>query len=150
MKSVKGGRGATLIELIFFMVVVSLAVVGIVPLVDQVFSSLHVAKEGAQGQFLAQAVLEQAYARNDDGGFDQIISEVNCLDRFSLASNLPMRCQTEVVGATFDVDTGDFNCKTHLGETENYKCITATIRQIDTNEVIARKEGSFPRKQDFP
>ena len=141
-------QGFTLIELTFFMVVISLAVVGVAPLVNRVFSNLHMPTAYAQGYFLAQAALEQTYARNNGGEFEQIVFEENCLapDRTTpLVTGFSMSCRMDVVGATFDADTGEVTCMSDLDGNENYKCVTVIIHHNDTDEVIARKEGSIPR-----
>lgn len=142
MKNWAKDQGFTLIELIFFMVMLGLVVVGIVPLVDRIFSDLHRVMEYTQGYFLAQGVLEQTYARNEGGAFDQIVWDEACLDPNEFPS---LRCEMDVVGATFDADTGIFNC-TNGYSNENYKCVTVTIYSIHSNEVIAREKGSFPRR----
>ena len=135
MKRLRCKQGFALIELIFFMVVVSLAIAGIVPLVNQVFSNLHVATEQAQGYFLVQGVLEQIDARNAGGEpFDVIINDINITgsgckkpDGTLWENGFPWRCQVEGYVA------------------QNQKSVIVTISHIDTNEVVFRDDDTIPR-----
>lgn len=146
----KTGRrswGFTLIELIFLMVLVSIVAVGVAPLVAQVFSHVHVVKEGVQGHFLLRAVLAQTYARYENGMFDQIVSEENCLDSDgeNWTAGFPFHCQMVVVGADFNAVAGTLGCKSDLSANEGYKCVTVTIRRIDTGGIITQETASFSR-----
>lgn len=112
------------------MVVVSVAIAGIVPLVNQVFSTLHVVAEGSQGHFLAQAVLEQARAQFAAGKtFDEMDTE-ECV-RWD--------------GAFWEQGS-PWNCRIDVSVLQDTATVTVTLSQVDTGEVFVRQEKDFAWK----
>lgn len=127
MKKQRCDRGFTLIELIFFMVIVSLSLTGIAPLANQVVSKLYLAREYAQAHFLAQAVLEKMKAEFAGGKRFETIIEDGCdrLDGTSWVQGFSWNCQIEtaVEGST--------------------TAVAVTISWLDTGEIISRETKLF-------
>ncbi|MEO5363914.1 MAG: type II secretion system GspH family protein [Magnetococcus sp. DMHC-8] len=141
-------QGFSLLELIVWMVVVSLAAAGLIPLFGQVFSSLHWATEGMQGHWLAQAVVEQMNAQDAElGGFEQIRAG-ECLKPDGLtpwAGDLPLTCQITLRGAEPRWAANIMECTPHAYADGDYKCVTVTLRQRLSGEPVAQVTALFAR-----
>lgn len=67
--------GFTLIELILFIVVTSISVLGIIPLYNNILTNLHVMDDGIQAKYLGIEMVEtlKSVNRKDGSGFASLI-----------------------------------------------------------------------------
>ena len=128
-------RGVTLIGAVFFVMVISVAMAGLAPLMNQVVSNLHLAHERAQAHFLTQAVLSQMEAAFVTGHtLDALVGEIEengCrqLDGSSWLQGVPWRCQV----AQADLPG------------EETVAVTVTLVWIDSGETAASGARLFPK-----
>ena len=151
MNRYRASRGFFLVEFIFWMVVVSLAAAGIVPLLGQVLSTLHMPGIGLQGHWLAQGVAEQMNAQEESGGFEQILpGECRKPDGNTpwVDASTPLTCQVEIRAAEPNLTTHSVDCVSQLYSDGNYKCAIVRTQHRQSNEPIARITVLFARPAD--
>ncbi|MEO5340944.1 MAG: hypothetical protein H7837_10605 [Magnetococcus sp. MYC-9] len=148
MSRAGGVCGFSLIEFIIWLVVVSLAVAGILPLVGQVLASLQPVSEGIQGHFLAQAVVEQINAQEAASGFDGIQAGA-CLQADGstpwVAAELPFTCHVEVRTAELNLAQHTVGCGSQSYVSGNYKCVIVALHRRVSGEPVARIQALFAR-----
>ncbi len=138
-------RGFALIEFIFWMVVISLACAGIIPLVGQVFSTLHQPTEWIRAYFLARAVVEQMDAQT----FDQISASNPCSKPDGtpwVGVDLPWTCQVDLWKAEPNFNLNKMECNTGQSYAGgDYLCATVTLSHRSSGEPVAQMTAMFFR-----
>ncbi|MBF0185271.1 MAG: hypothetical protein HQM06_12920 [Magnetococcales bacterium] len=145
-------RGASLLELLIWIMVISVAVAGIIPLYLQTLSHLHSPMEGMQAHLLAQAVVEQLQAidANSASDLSQLPSgECRQPDGVTpwVDPSLPLRCRIDLWVAQPPAGSNPFAC-TRQPWTENdiYLCATVTVQHHPTQHPIAQLTALYARK----
>ncbi|MBF0311187.1 MAG: type II secretion system protein [Magnetococcales bacterium] len=130
-------RGFSLIELILFVSVVGVLMVGLMPLLQNVLGSVQTSQQATQGLFLAQERLEQMIGAYRVGaGFDGV-TEAAFPDEAGIAlGNGPVYNRDVVVeGASIAGQT--LTCNGGAYVSGNYKCVSVRIRD-QRDRVVAQ------------
>lgn len=140
-------QGFSLIEFIFWIVVVSVTAAGMIPLVSQVLSTLHLASEGMQAHLLAQAVVEQMNAVEENSGFEQIqAGECRKPDGTPwVGAGLPLTCQVTLWAAEPKLALNTMECTNQAYVDGEYKCVLVALHHTPSNEPIAQVRALFAR-----
>ncbi len=126
--------GFTLVELIFFIVIIGIigAVMG--PVFGRAFSSLHIIGDGVRGHYLAQERLEEMCAgmreTDSEDWFPGIRDESETI---TLDGSRLVRI-VQVQGA--DLNGDDLACTGLSYSGEPFKCVTVTVKHADTGEFL--------------
>ncbi|MBF0399758.1 MAG: hypothetical protein HQL90_03210 [Magnetococcales bacterium] len=141
-------QGFSLLEFVFWIVVVSVAVTGLIPLVSQLLSTIHLAREGMQAHFLAQAVVAQLNTVDERaGGFEQIRAGP-CLKPDGapwVGEGIPLSCQIEVWAALPNLPAHTLECSEHAYVSGDYKCVRIILRHQSTNAPITQLKALFAK-----
>lgn len=142
-------QGFSLIEFVFWIVVVSVIAAGMIPLVGQVLSSLHLATEGMQAHLLAQAVVEQMNGVEENRGFDQIQGGA-CLKPDGVTpwvgAGLPFTCQITLWKAEPKLALNTVECTNQAYvDGDPHKCLLVALRHTPSNEPLAQIRALFSR-----
>ncbi len=147
MSKDRDNRGFFLVEFIFWMVVVTLAAAGILPLFGQVLTTLHIPVVGLQGYWLAQGVVEQMAGVE----FEQILpGECRKPDGTTpwVDEATPLTCQVEIRMAAPDLSAHSVTCLNQLYSGGHYKCAIVHIHHRQGNEPVAQIKAIFARAAD--
>ena len=119
--------GFTLIELIFFIVVVAIAAAAMAPLFGQALSGLDGIGERVQAHYLVQEWLETRAVEPFPGIADE--TGTVTLD------GIPFTREQSVEGAALDGTTLACTGSPHVDEA--FKCVTVTVRRAGAGEILA-------------
>ncbi|MEO5352830.1 MAG: hypothetical protein H7835_06420 [Magnetococcus sp. XQGC-1] len=143
----RASRGFFLVEFIFWMMVITLAAAGILPLFGQVLTTLHMPVVALQGHWLAQGMVEQMASVD----FAQILpGECRKPDGTTPWADAAtsLTCQVEVQMAEPDLSAHSVACLNQLYSSGNYKCAIVHIRHRQGNEPVARIKAIYARAAD--
>ena len=125
--------GLTLIELIFFIVVISIVAATMAPLFSQLFSTLHVVSEGVQGHYLVQERLEKMTAkmRTDQADwFPNLQDQSVTINLDGVQFVRTVQVQGAILNGT------DLACTGSPHTSEVFKCVTVSVSRADTGEFL--------------
>ena len=149
MSPARARPGFSLIEFIVWMVVISLAAAGLIPLVGQVLTHLHETTDSIQAHFLAQAVVEQMSAQDAAGNGFQQLHGGDCLQPDGLTpwigADWPLTCHVDIWAAEPDFTQNSMACTSQLYADGDYKCAVVTVRHRDTNAPVVQIKALFAR-----
>ncbi|MBF0309083.1 MAG: prepilin-type N-terminal cleavage/methylation domain-containing protein [Magnetococcales bacterium] len=138
--------GFSLIELIIFLVVVSVAFAGLVPLYSSVLRSSFL-RESVQGRFLADQVLEQMRAEVGElgsTGFDNITSaKYPSQNGIDIGATVTFNRQVTIEGAS--VVGGSVVCTGAAPTTETYKCVFVQVIKASDGQTLSNQQAYFAK-----
>lgn len=130
-------KGFTLIEVIFFIVVVGIAMAGITPLYMQVLSGLHVLNEGMQAEFLGREMSESlraAYGKDGSGFVNLTQANFPSQTGIDLGSGFQFDRTVEVQGMIPGQLPDPCTGQPYNGE--SFKCLTVTVKASGSGEIL--------------
>ncbi|MEO5330518.1 MAG: prepilin-type N-terminal cleavage/methylation domain-containing protein [Magnetococcus sp. YQC-5] len=136
MKWKSPSHGFTLIEVIFFIVVVGVSMAGITPLYMTVLSNLHTLNDGMQAEYLGWESVEKLKAAYANGSGFAKLTEVNFPSESGInlggtvLFDRTIEIEGMIPGKTPDPCTG----QAYNGEL--FKCLTVTVKVNGSGEVL--------------
>jgi hypothetical protein len=143
-------RGASLLELLLWIMVISLAAAGMIPLFTQVLSHLHAPMQGIQAHFLAQAVIEQMNSLDAEEGDLARLPSGECLQPdgstpWADAAH-PFSCQITLQAAAAPSPLNSMACTPQPWTTEHhYLCAIVTIQHRTSQEPLAQLRALYAK-----
>ncbi|MBF0152493.1 MAG: type II secretion system protein [Magnetococcales bacterium] len=120
--------GFTLIELIVFIVVVSIALLAVVPLYFQVATGAKFAREMMQAQYLAQERLEEMISEKYMGGGFASITSANYPSQTNIDIGANINFDRTVIIEGGSLAGGTMTCNgTGVYTAESYKCVYVNV-----------------------
>ncbi|MBF0368171.1 MAG: prepilin-type N-terminal cleavage/methylation domain-containing protein [Magnetococcales bacterium] len=141
--------GFSLIELIIFIVIISITIAGVVPMFMEALSSSFV-RENIQARFLAQEVLEEIYGdvnENGSAGFDRINSTnyPGDLD-LDIGANINFDRLITLGEGTLSGTTVTCDYDTAPSPSSDYGCVTVTVKVASSDSnTLAISQRVFVR-----
>ncbi|MBF0626877.1 MAG: type II secretion system protein [Magnetococcales bacterium] len=138
MPSKRKAGGFSLIELIFFIVISGITLVGIVPLYTTVLTNLHVHSDIVQAEYLGWEMAEtlQSAYNKGDGFLDLTEAKFPTQTGIDLGGTLKFDRLVEVEGMIPGRLPNPCTGQEYAGEP--YKCLTVIVKQAGTNQELFR------------
>ncbi|MBF0445314.1 MAG: type II secretion system protein [Magnetococcales bacterium] len=133
----QNSSGYSLIELIFVIVILGVAAVGLLPMFGQALSSAQQISEMHQGQMLAQEAMSQIVAdRWGDVGFTGVVAQEKQID---IGGPLLFEQIVEVQGGVYNSFNSSLSCSGSPYNNENYKCVIIKIKIASEEALLVRR-----------
>ncbi|MBF0163268.1 MAG: prepilin-type N-terminal cleavage/methylation domain-containing protein [Magnetococcales bacterium] len=140
MRGHRGAAGFSLIEMIFFIVVLGISMAGIIPLYNNVLSNLHVMDEGMQAEYLGLEMVETLKSvYNKGAGFIKIV-DANFPSQYGIDIGGRLQFDRVVVieGMIPGLVPGPCTGQDYIDE--DFKCITVKVLRSGSSEVLFREQ----------
>ncbi|MEO5344884.1 MAG: type II secretion system GspH family protein [Magnetococcus sp. YQC-9] len=128
--------GFTLIEMIFFIVISGISLAGIIPLYNQVLSSLHVLDEGMQAEYLGLEMVETLKSVYNKGNGYANLVEANFPPEYGINIGGTLQFDRTVQIEGMIPGQAPNPCTGQEYNGEPFKCLTVTVTKSGSSGAL--------------